>query len=83
MMKKHSKKEKAPRSLDGFSKGKKNDAIMKHLGPIIIENILMDTVQHSKDGTMIHEISIHTNPADDKSSIIKRHFKPLNNPKTV
>ena len=81
---KHSKKEKAPRSQNGFSKGRNFDDVkLIRKGPIMIEDILADSVKHAKDDTTIREISIRTNPTDASSPIIKRRFKPLDNPKTV
>ena len=79
---KHSKKEKAPRSFNGFSKGKNSDMYVR-IAPIMIEDILSEEKPHDKSDTTIREINIRTNPEDANSPIIKRRFKPLDNPKSV
>jgi hypothetical protein len=78
---KHSTKEKTPRTQKGFSKGKNQD--FKRLGPIMIEEILTDAVPFSKQDTSIREMMIRTDPTNDSSPIIKRRFKPLDNPENV
>jgi hypothetical protein len=68
---KHSKKEKKP---EGFSKGESNDR--KRQGPIMIEEIL-------KCDLTIREMMMRTDPTNESSPVIKRKFKPLDNPSNV
>jgi len=80
-MRVHSKREKDPRSHKGFSKGKNFD--MKRLGPIMIEEILAETTVFHKHDTTIREMMMHTDPTNDASPVIKRRFKPMDNPKHI
>jgi hypothetical protein len=75
---KHSKKEKKPK---GFSKGKNDDR--KRLGPIMIEEILDGVPEYSKYDLTIRELNMRTDPTNEASPIIKRKFKPLDNPSNV
>jgi hypothetical protein len=76
---KHSKKEKTPK---GYSKGKNRD-MMKRLGPIMIEDILTEVEPFSKYDVSIREMIIRTDPTNESSPIIKKRFKPMDNPATV
>ena len=78
---KHSKKEKTPRSSKGFSKGKPSE--VRRTGPIMIEEILADSVPFSKHDVTIREMVMRTDPTNDSSPIIKRRFKPMDNPTKV
>ena len=75
---KHSKKEKKPK---GCSKGKNNSR--KCLVPIMIEEILYSTPEFLKYDLTIREMVLHTEPTNDASSVIKRKFKPSDNPSSV
>jgi hypothetical protein len=75
---KHSKKEKKPK---GFSKGKSNDR--KRQGPIMIEEILDGAPAFSKYDLTIREMTMRTDPMNESSPVIKRKFKPLDNPSNV
>jgi hypothetical protein len=75
---KHSKKEKKPK---GFFKGSSNDR--KHQGPIIIEEILDGAPTFSKHDLTIREMMMRTDPTNESSPVIKRKFKPLDNPSNV
>jgi hypothetical protein len=75
---KHSKKEKKPK---GFSKGKSND--WKRQGPIMIEEILDGAPAFSKYDLTIREMIMRTDPTKELSPVIKRKFKPLDNPSNV
>ncbi len=75
---KHSKKEKKPK---GFSKGRSNDR--KRLGPIMIEEILDGAPAHSKHDLTIREMTMRTDPTNESSPVVKRKFKPLDNPSNV
>ena len=79
---KHSKKEKSSRTQKGFSKGKDNNAI-KRIAPVMIEDIMMETEPFKKNDVTIREMMIRTDPTNDNSPVIKKRFKPLNNPSTV
>ena len=77
---KHSKKD--PKSkTKGYSKGKNSD--LHRLGPIMIEEILADSVPFSKNDVTIREMMICTDPADEKSPVLKKRFKPMDNPSGV
>jgi hypothetical protein len=75
---KHSKKEKKPK---GFSKGKSNDR--KCQGPIMIEEILDGAPTVSKYDLTIREMMMRTDRTNESSLVIKRKFKPLDNPSNV
>jgi hypothetical protein len=75
---KHFMKEKLPRSQKGFSKGNNHD--MKQVGPIMIEDILADSVPFKNNNVTIREMTIRTDPTNDSSPVIKRRFKPMDNP---
>ncbi len=75
---KHSKKDKKPK---GFSKGKNHDR--KRLGSIMIEDILDGAPTFSKNDLTIREMMMRTDPTNESSPIIKRKFKPLDNPSNV
>jgi hypothetical protein len=75
---KHSKKEKKPK---GFSKGRSNNR--KRQGPIMIEEILDGAPTFSKYDLTIREIMMRTDPTNESSRVIKRKFKPLDNPSNV
>jgi hypothetical protein len=76
---KHSKKEKKPK---GFSKGRSSDR--KRQGPIMIEEILVDGAPtFSKYDLTIREMIMRTDPMNESSPVIKRKFKPLDNPSNV
>jgi hypothetical protein len=74
----HSKKEKKPK---GFSKGRSNDR--KRQGPIMIEEILDGAPTFSKYDLTIREMIMRTDPTNESSPVIKRKFKPLDNPSNV
>jgi hypothetical protein len=76
---KHSKKESKPK---GCSKGKNDDNVLR-TGPIMIEEIMQDEPSYSKRDLAIREMNIRTDPTNDQSPIIKRRFKPLDNPRSV
>lgn len=78
---KHSKKENKPRSQKGFSKGKAND--LKRLGPIMIEDVMKESVPFVKNDVTVREMMIRTDPTDVSSPVIKKRFKPLDNPLQV
>ena len=78
---KHSNKEREPRSSKGFSKGKQFDQARQ--GPIMIEEILADSVPFSKNDVTIREMIMRTDPTNDSSPAIKRRFKPMDNPSNV
>jgi hypothetical protein len=75
---KHSKEEKKPK---GFSKGRSNDR--KRQGPIMIEEILDGAPAFSKYDLTIREMTMRTGPTIESSPVIKRKFKPLDNPSNV
>jgi hypothetical protein len=75
---KHSKKDKKP---EGFSKGKSNNR--KRQGPIMIERILDGVPTFSKYNLTIREMIMRTDPTNESSPVIKRKFKPLDNPSNV
>jgi hypothetical protein len=75
---KHSKKDKKPK---GFSKGKNYDR--KRLGPMVIEDILDGAPTFSKNDLTIREMIMRTDPMNDASPVIKRKFKPLDNPNSI
>jgi hypothetical protein len=75
---KHSKKEKKPK---GFSKGRSND--WKRQGPIRIEKILDGAPTFSKYDLTVREMRMRTDPTNESSPVIKRKFKPLDNPSNV
>jgi hypothetical protein len=73
-----SKKVRAPK---GYSKGRNNDNDQfLRLGPIMIEDVMKEAGSYSKSDTSIREMMMRTDPTDDASPIIKRKFKPLDNP---
>ena len=76
---KHSKKESKPK---GYSKGKNDDNVLR-TGPIMIEEIMQEEPSYSKRDLAIREMNIRTDPTNDQSPIIKRRFKPLDNPRSV
>jgi len=78
---KHSKKENDPRSQKGFSKGKNHD--LKRLGPIMIEDILAEATVFNKHDVTIREMMMRTDPTNDSSPVIKRRFKPMDNPTLI
>jgi hypothetical protein len=78
---KHSKREKDPRSQKGFSKGKNHD--LKRLGPIMIEDILAEAAVFNKYDVAIREMMMRTDPTNEASPVIKRRFKPMDNPKLI
>jgi hypothetical protein len=73
---KHSRKESKPK---GFSKGRNND-VKERTGPIMIEDIMSEGPSFNKSDTTIREMVMRTDPTNDSSPIIKRKFKPLDNP---
>jgi hypothetical protein len=75
---KHSKKEKKPK---GFSKGRSNDR--KRQGPIMIEEIPDGAPAFSKCDIIIREMTMRTDPTNESSPIIKRKFKPLDDPSNI
>jgi hypothetical protein len=75
---KHSKKEKKPK---GFSKGRSNDR--KRQEPIMIEEILDGAPTFSKYDLTIRKMIMRTDPTNESSPVIKRKFKPLDNPSNV
>ena len=77
---KHSIKERSPRSQKGHSKGKSQT---KRLGPIEIEEILQPEAPHSKYDVTVREMNVRTDPTNEASPIIRRKFKPLDNPETI
>jgi hypothetical protein len=76
---KHSKKESKPK---GCSKGK-NDNNVLGTGPIMIKEIMQDEPSYSKRDLAIRELNICTDPTNDQSPVIRRRFKPLDNPQSV
>jgi hypothetical protein len=76
---KHSIKEKKPK---GYSKGKHDDKLYR-TGPIMIEDIMSEGPSYHKSDTTIREMVMRTDPTNDTSPIIKRKFKPLDNPAKV
>jgi hypothetical protein len=77
---KHSQKEKRPK---GCSKGKSDDHIAFRRGPIMIDEIMREEPSYSKSDASVREMMIRTDPQDDASPVIKRRFKPLDNPPTM
>jgi hypothetical protein len=75
---KHSKKEKKPK---GFSKGRSNDR--KRQGPIMIEEIPDGAPAFSKYDLTVREMMMRTDRTNESSPVIKRKFKPLDNPSNV
>jgi hypothetical protein len=75
---KHSKKEKKAK---GFSKGRSNDR--KRQGPIMIEEILDGAPTFFKYDLTIREMIMRTDLTNESSPVIKRKFKPLDNPSNV
>jgi hypothetical protein len=75
---KHSKREKKPNC---FSKGRSNDR--KRQGPIMIEEILDGAPTFSKCNLTIREMTMRTDATNESSPVIKRKFKPLDNPSNV
>ena len=73
---KHSHQDKKPK---GFSKGRNND-VKERTGPIMIENIMSKGSTFKPSDTTIREMVMRTDPTNDASPIIKRKFKPLDNP---
>jgi hypothetical protein len=76
---KHSKKESKPK---GSSKGENGDNVLR-AGPIMIEEIMQDEPSYSKRDLAIRELNIRTDPTNDQSPVIRRRFKPLDNPQSV
>jgi hypothetical protein len=76
---KHSKKESKP---EDCSKGKNNDNVL-HTGPIMIEDIMRDGPSCHKKDMAIRDLNMRTDPTNDQSPVIRRRFKPLNDPRTV
>ena len=81
-MKVSKRHEKTPRTHKGFAKGKNGDQV-KHLGPITIEEIMAEAPQYSKKDATIREMVLRTEPTNEQSPILKRKFKPLDNPTRV
>jgi hypothetical protein len=76
---KHSKKESRP---EGHSKGENDDDVPR-TGPIMIEDVMQDGPScHKKDMT-IRDLKMGADPTNDQSPVIRRRFKPLDNPQTV
>jgi hypothetical protein len=75
---KHSKKEKKPK---GFTKGGSNDRTRQR--PIMIEEILDGAPAFSKCDLTIREKMMRTDLTNESSPVIKRKFKPLDNPSNV
>ena len=65
----------------GFSKGKQGD--IKRLGPIMVEEILCNAAPFKKNDISIREMVMRTDPSNDSSPVIKRRFKPMDNPASV
>lgn len=74
-----SHKEKKPK---GYAKGKQYDTTIRQ-GPIMIEDILKEAPSYHKSDTTVREMIIRTDPANEASPVIKRKFKPLDNPARV
>jgi hypothetical protein len=74
---KHSKKESKPK---GHSKGKNDDDLLR-TGPIMIEDIMRDRPSHHKNHMAIRDLNIRADPTNDQPPVIRRHFKPLNDPR--
>jgi hypothetical protein len=74
----HPQKEEKPK---GFSKGRSNDR--KRQGPIMIEEILDGAPTFSKYNLTIRKMMMRTGPTNESSPVIKRKFKPLDNPSNV
>jgi hypothetical protein len=68
-----------PSKPKGFSKGKNRD-MKTRTGPIMIEDIMAEGPAFHKSDTTIREMVMRTDPTNDASPIIKRKFKPLDNP---
>ena len=75
-----SNREKKPK---GYSKGKKYDERIYRAGPITIEDIMRVAPSYHKSDTTIREMAMRTDPTNEASPIIKRKFKPLDNPALV
>ena len=73
---KHSHQDKKPK---GFSKGRNHD-VKERTGPIMIEDIMSEGSTFKPADTTIREMIMRTDPTNDASPIIKRKFKPLDNP---
>jgi hypothetical protein len=78
-MMKHSKKESRP---EGCSKGKNDDNILR-TGPIMSEDIMQDGPSCHKKDMAIRDLNMPADPTNDQSPVIRRRFKPLDNPRTV
>jgi hypothetical protein len=76
---KRSKKESKPK---GCSKGKNDDNVLR-TGPIMIEEIMQDEPSYSKRDVAIREMNIRTDPTNERSPVIRRRFKPLDDPRSV
>jgi hypothetical protein len=76
---KHSKKESKPK---GCSKGKNDDNVLP-TGPIMIEDIMQDEPSYHKRDMAIRELNMPADPTNNQSPVIRRRFKPLDNPRTV
>ncbi len=78
---KHSHKDKRPRENKGFAKGR--TAMVFRKGPITIEDILDGERPLEKDDVTFREMSLRTDPTNDSSPLIKRKFRPLDNPTKI
>jgi hypothetical protein len=74
-----SHKEKKPK---GYAKGKQCDTAVRQ-GPVMTEDILKEAPSHHESDTAVREMTIRTDPANEASPVIKRKFKPLDNPARV
>ena len=52
-------------------------------GPITIEDILDGERPLEKDDVTFREMSLRTDPTNDSSPLIKRKFRPLDNPTKI
>jgi hypothetical protein len=68
-------------SVPSACAGRSNDR--KRLGPIMIEEILDGPPTFSKHDLTVREMTMITDPTNESSPVIKRKFKPLDNPSNV
>lgn len=64
----------------GFSKQGRNHNVKERTGPMLIEDIMNKGPSFNKLDKKIHEMVMHADPLYGALPIIKRKFKPLDNP---
>ncbi len=52
-------------------------------GPLTIEDILKVEKSYNKEDATIRKMSMRTDPTNEASPTIKRHFRPLDNPMKI